>query len=186
MSGLVSGKVLVGFSLDLKFSEGNNHSTHKYFSPISFLYHEHELEKSEAWKCNVEWNVGMSVRWGESHTGLNPEQRKQTVVISCLISVKKWFLDTHAHPHRNSASVLDPAHFHTRGPPRAGEKSSLGHVHTEASLKNTRSRGIAILNQPIGPSSLVSLPPAVAKPWSFRGRQPAKSAEHLAWEKYSS
>lgn len=95
-------------------------------------------------------------------------------------------LVAYADPHTNSAKVLDPARFHSRGSPRAGEKSSLGCVHTEASLENTRSRGIAILNQPIAPSSLVSLPPAVAKPWSFRGRQPSKCTEHLAWEKYSS
>lgn len=45
VSGLESGKVLVGFSLDLKSSEGNEHPKHGYLSSNAFLYPEHKLEK---------------------------------------------------------------------------------------------------------------------------------------------
>lgn len=44
-SGLESGKVLVGFSLDLKSSEGNKHPKRGYLSSNSFLYPECQLEK---------------------------------------------------------------------------------------------------------------------------------------------
>lgn len=97
MSGLKSGKVLVGFSLDLKISEGNNHLKHKYLSSNSFLYPEHQVEKSKSWKFKQHWmKCWNECKGEESHTGLNPEQRKKTVVISCLISVP---LQTHMHLH---------------------------------------------------------------------------------------
>lgn len=90
-------------------------------------------------------------------------------------------LDTYAHTHTNTENVFDPALFYARAYLRVGDKSSAWACARRSQFEKYKEQRNCHIESDNWSIKFGIVPPAVAKPWYFRGRQPSKSIEHLAW-----
>lgn len=126
----------------------------------------------KSWKCKSSRLRGRVTYWVNSRV----EKENNTDQLFCIC----LSLDTYAHTHTSTANVLDPALFYARAYLRVGDKSSTWACAHRSRFEKYKEQRNCHIESDYWSIKFGIVPPAVAKPWYFRERQPSKSAEHLA------